>query len=332
MRPASHSPASAASGAPRSGSRPVQFGIAVRRKPATLARAKPNTISWMCQTNGGNAPGSAAPPEYDSSQAGTATADQRLAARKNGRKPAENTAHRGAIRWGAVLTQVNTRWRAGPTMLMDRRQTMANITRYNPIEDLFNDVSKGFWVKPFAFPAETELKMKLDVKEDEKSYTVRADIPGVKKEDIHVDIDGAYITLRAESRQEKEEKKGEKLIHSERSYGMVSRSFQLPGRGRFADREGRVQGRRAQPDAAEEGERRRASASPSAERLLPLRPAGRRGRRASLGAVRRRARVLLRRLRGGREHDRGRGPRRLLRDPHPAGRAPRAVPRRKAAA
>jgi HSP20 family protein len=106
---------------------------------------------------------------------------------------------------------------------------MANITRYNPIEDIFNEVSKGFWVKPFAFPAETELKMKLDVKEDEKSYTVRADVPGVKKEDISVDIDGAYITLRAESRQEKEEKKGEKLIHSERSYGMVSRSFQLPG-------------------------------------------------------------------------------------------------------
>ena len=106
---------------------------------------------------------------------------------------------------------------------------MANITRYNPIEDLFNEVSKGFWVKPFALPAEAELKMKLDVKEDEKSYTVRADVPGVKKEDIHVDIDGAHVTLRAESRQEKEEKKGEKVIHSERSYGMVSRSFLLPG-------------------------------------------------------------------------------------------------------
>ena len=105
---------------------------------------------------------------------------------------------------------------------------MANVTRYNPFEDLLNETSKGFWLKPFAFPAETELKMKLDVKEDEKAYTVRADIPGVKKEDIHVDIDGGYISLRAESKQEKEEKKGEKVIHSERSYGMVSRSFQLP--------------------------------------------------------------------------------------------------------
>jgi HSP20 family protein len=105
---------------------------------------------------------------------------------------------------------------------------MANVTRYNPFEDLLNETAKGFWLKPFPLPAETELKMKLDVKEDEKSYTVHADIPGVKKEDIRVDIDGAYISLRAEAKQEKEEKKGEKVIHSERSYGMVSRSFQLP--------------------------------------------------------------------------------------------------------
>jgi len=105
---------------------------------------------------------------------------------------------------------------------------MANITRYNPFEDLFNDFGRGFFVRPLAFPAETELKMKIDVKEDEKGYTVQADIPGVKKEDIQVDIDDEAVTLRAEAKQEKEEKKGEKVVYSERSYGMVSRSFSLP--------------------------------------------------------------------------------------------------------
>ena len=105
---------------------------------------------------------------------------------------------------------------------------MANITRYNPFEDLFNDFGRGFFVRPLAFPAETELKMKIDVKEDDKSYTVQADIPGVKKEDIQVDIDGDTVSLRAEAKQEKEEKKGEKVVYSERSYGMVSRSFSLP--------------------------------------------------------------------------------------------------------
>jgi HSP20 family protein len=105
---------------------------------------------------------------------------------------------------------------------------MANITRYSPFEDLFSDFTKGFWVKPLAFPAGTEVSIKVDVKEDEKSYTVRADIPGVKKEDIQVDVDGNMVSLRAETKQEKEEKKGEKVIYSERSYGMASRSFSLP--------------------------------------------------------------------------------------------------------
>ena len=105
---------------------------------------------------------------------------------------------------------------------------MANITRYNPFDELFNEFGKGFWVKPLAFPSGAELSIKVDVKEDEKSYTVRADIPGVKKEDIQVDVEGNMISLRAEAKQEKEEKKGEKVLYSERSYGMVSRSFSLP--------------------------------------------------------------------------------------------------------
>jgi len=105
---------------------------------------------------------------------------------------------------------------------------MANITRYNPFDELFNEFSKGFWVKPLAFPAGTEVSIKVDVKEDDKSYTVRADVPGVKKEDIQVDVEGNMVSLRAEAKQEKEEKKGEKVIYSERSYGMASRSFSLP--------------------------------------------------------------------------------------------------------
>jgi HSP20 family protein len=105
---------------------------------------------------------------------------------------------------------------------------MANITRYNPFEDFISDFGKGFFVRPFPVPAVGELQMKIDVKEDDKFYTIKADIPGVKKEDIKVELEGDLVTLRAEAKQEKEEKKGEKVIHSERSYGMVSRSFTLP--------------------------------------------------------------------------------------------------------
>ena len=66
---------------------------------------------------------------------------------------------------------------------------MANITRYDPFEDFFKDFGKGFWVKPFAMPCGDRAHDEDRCKEDDKSFTVKADIPGVKKEDIQVDID-----------------------------------------------------------------------------------------------------------------------------------------------
>jgi HSP20 family protein len=108
-------------------------------------------------------------------------------------------------------------------------QRMANLTRFNPFDELLGDFGKGFWIRPFALPAEAEVKMKIDVSEDDKAYTVKADIPGVSKEDIHVDIEDDHVSLSAEVKKEKEEKKGEKVMYSERSYGVVSRTFTLPG-------------------------------------------------------------------------------------------------------
>ena len=105
---------------------------------------------------------------------------------------------------------------------------MANITRYQPFDELLNELTKGFFVRPLTLPAETELKMKLEVKEGDKAYTVRAEIPGVKKEDIQIDVSGGQVSISAEVKKEKEEKQGERLLHSERYYGMLSRSFTLP--------------------------------------------------------------------------------------------------------
>jgi HSP20 family protein len=105
---------------------------------------------------------------------------------------------------------------------------MANITRYSPVDDFFGDFGKGFWLKPVTIPGVDEMKLKVDVKEDEKAYTIRAEIPGVKKDDIQVEVNGDQVSIRGEIKREKEEKKGEKLLHSERYYGMVSRSFSLP--------------------------------------------------------------------------------------------------------
>jgi HSP20 family protein len=106
---------------------------------------------------------------------------------------------------------------------------MAHIPRSNPFGELLQELSEGFLVKPFARAVGAEPAIKLDVREDENAYTVLAEIPGARKEDIHVDVEGSGVSLRAEVRQEKEPKENEKVIYSERAYGAVTRSFSLPG-------------------------------------------------------------------------------------------------------
>jgi HSP20 family protein len=110
---------------------------------------------------------------------------------------------------------------------------MANITRFDPFGELtrfdpFQDLDDVFrfprnlWR---AAPAEPQIKM--DVSEDEKTYRVKAEIPGVSKEDIKVSIDGNEVSISAEVKKEKEEKKGETVIRSERYYGKQFRGFTL---------------------------------------------------------------------------------------------------------
>lgn len=102
---------------------------------------------------------------------------------------------------------------------------MANITRL----DSFDDLLRGFFVRPIGLDTEGPQapSVKMDVKEQDGAYLVHAELPGVKKEDIHVTVDGNHVTLSAEVRQDKEVKEGERLLRSERYFGKVSRSFQL---------------------------------------------------------------------------------------------------------
>lgn len=108
---------------------------------------------------------------------------------------------------------------------------MANVTRFDPFNELVDDFFKGFLVRPLAFEgrAEAPARMRVDVAEKNGSYLVTAELPGVKKEDIQVSIDGAQVTLAAEVKREKEAApQEERVLHTERVYGKVSRSFTLP--------------------------------------------------------------------------------------------------------
>ena len=94
---------------------------------------------------------------------------------------------------------------------------MANLTRFDPFNDFVDELFKGYSVRPL-----------VDVAESNGAYVVTADLPGVRKEDIAVSIESDVVTLTAEVKREKDAGKDDRVLHSERAYGKVSRSFTLP--------------------------------------------------------------------------------------------------------
>lgn len=101
---------------------------------------------------------------------------------------------------------------------------MPSLTRYDPLDDFF----RGFFVRPVEMGNVPEAPtIKMDVKEQERAFIVHAEMPGIKKEDIHVSIDGPMVSISAERKEEKDVKEGERVLRSERYFGKVSRSFQL---------------------------------------------------------------------------------------------------------
>ncbi|MBN8486178.1 MAG: Hsp20/alpha crystallin family protein [Burkholderiales bacterium] len=95
------------------------------------------------------------------------------------------------------------------------------------IERLFDDR----FLDRVAVPACAETASRapaIDVRETERGYVVNADLPGVAKEDVKVQIEGRRVNLSAEVRQGSEQREGERLLHRERSVSTFSRSFALP--------------------------------------------------------------------------------------------------------
>lgn len=103
------------------------------------------------------------------------------------------------------------------------------MTRGGLFDDFFKDLAPGFYVRPLhGDPLPSAAQIKVDVKESDGAYMVQAEIPGVSKDEIHVSIEGNVVTLRAEVKQSDVQTSDEKTLRSERYYGAVSRSFQLP--------------------------------------------------------------------------------------------------------
>lgn len=73
----------------------------------------------------------------------------------------------------------------------------------------------------------TAFSPRVDIKEKKDSYEITAELPGVKKEDITVNLENGVLSLQAETRQESKEESEGKIIRQERRYGSFYRSFDL---------------------------------------------------------------------------------------------------------
>lgn len=105
----------------------------------------------------------------------------------------------------------------------------ALMTRGSLLNEFLKDMSPGFYVRPLhGEPLPDPAQIKIDVKENDQAYTVQAEVPGVGKEDIQVSLDGAVVMLRAEVKQHDAQTRDDKLLRSERYFGSIARSFQLP--------------------------------------------------------------------------------------------------------
>ncbi|QTO23857.1 Hsp20/alpha crystallin family protein [Burkholderia seminalis] len=110
---------------------------------------------------------------------------------------------------------------------------MSNMTRYDPfsiepVADLFQGLFRP--LRGMTLADEPDLaSMKIDVTENDKAYTVNAELPGVAKDDIDVQVTGNTVSIHAKIERNNEQKDGERVIRRERYSGAISRSFSLSG-------------------------------------------------------------------------------------------------------
>ena len=83
---------------------------------------------------------------------------------------------------------------------------MARLSVYDPFAEVFPEIFRGLLQQP---------------------ARAQADVPGVKKEDINVQVDGNRVSITAETRREAQAREGERLLRSERFYGAMARQFTL---------------------------------------------------------------------------------------------------------
>ncbi len=105
---------------------------------------------------------------------------------------------------------------------------LRRLIRSDPMARDMDEFFKGFFLTPMSWSSQAGGQFPVDVTEDDNQYNVRAEIPGFNKEDIAVSVNGDQVSISAESKKEKEEKKGKDVVWRECYYGKQYRAFNLP--------------------------------------------------------------------------------------------------------
>jgi len=104
---------------------------------------------------------------------------------------------------------------------------MTSLRHYDPFSvEPISDMMQGM-LRAFRGTADTGFAFKVDVAESDGSYTLTAELPGVKKEDIDVMVDRGTVMIAAKVERSSEQKEGERVIRRERYSGSMHRAFTL---------------------------------------------------------------------------------------------------------
>lgn len=105
---------------------------------------------------------------------------------------------------------------------------MTALTRYDRMEDFLPDLLRRF-ARPMSLDVDMPAEIRLDVSENDREFTVSAEIPGARKDDIRVVVDGRAVSISAEMKKDVEERddKSGRVLLKETTRGSVSRSFVL---------------------------------------------------------------------------------------------------------
>ena len=109
------------------------------------------------------------------------------------------------------------------------RNEASPLSRWGFAGDDFDRVFEGL-IRPMRWVEEATSENvipPMDIIERENEYLVRADLPGVRKEDINVTLENGLLTLTAERKSEAEEKEGDRLLRKEARFGRYGRSLRL---------------------------------------------------------------------------------------------------------